>query len=184
MDDKQIVELFLERSEDAIAESDRKYGRYILFIAKNVLSDDEDAREVQNDTYLRTWDSIPPERPASLRSYLGAICRNLALSRYRRKYAEKRQGCVDIAIDELADCLPDESDGDRVASEMIADALNRFVAKLSARDRRIFVQRYWYMCSTDEIARENSMNKNTVVTILYRTRNELKAFLEKEGVNI
>lgn len=184
MDDKQIVELFWERSEDAIAETDRKYGRYILFIAKNVLSDDEDAREVQNDTYLRTWDSIPPERPASLRSYLGAICRNLALSRYRRKYAEKRRGCVDIAIDELADCLPDESDGDRVASEMIADALNRFVAELSARDRRIFVQRYWYMCSTDEIARENSMNKNTVVTILYRTRNELKAFLEKEGVNI
>ena len=184
MDDKQIVELFWERSEDAIAEADRKYGRYILFIAKNVLSDDEDAREVQNDTYLRTWDSIPPERPASLRSYLGAICRNLALSRYRRKYAEKRQGCVDIAIDELADCLPDESDGDRVASEMIADALNRFVAELSARDRKIFVQRYWYMCSTDEIARENFMNKNTVVTILYRTRNELKAFLEKEGVNI
>jgi RNA polymerase sigma-70 factor (ECF subfamily) len=91
---------------------------------------------------------------------------------------------VDIAIEELADCLPDESDGDRVASEIIADALNRFVAELSARDRRIFVQRYWYMCSTDEIARENSMNKNTVVTILYRTRNELKAFLEKEGVNI
>jgi RNA polymerase sigma-70 factor (ECF subfamily) len=184
MDDKQIVELFWERSEDAIAETDRKYGRYILFIAKNVLSDDEDAREVQNDTYLRTWDSIPPERPTALRAYVGAICRNLALSRYRRKYAEKRQGCVDIAIDELADCLPDESDGDRVASEMIADALNRFVAELSARDRRIFVQRYWYMCSTDEIARENSMNKNTVVTILYRTRNELKAFLEKEGVNI
>jgi RNA polymerase sigma-70 factor (ECF subfamily) len=184
MDDKRIVELFWERSEDAIAETDRKYGRYILFIAKNVLSDDEDAREVQNDTYLRTWGSIPPERPASLRSYLGAICRNLALSRYRRKYAEKRQGCVDIAIDELANCLPDESDGDRVASEMIADALNRFVAELSARDRKIFVQRYWYMCSTDEIARENSMNKNTVVTILYRTRNELKAFLEKEGVNI
>jgi RNA polymerase sigma-70 factor (ECF subfamily) len=184
MDDKRIVELFWERSEDAIAETDKKYGRYILFIAKNVLSDDEDAREVQNDTYLRTWDSIPPERPTALRAYVGAICRNLALSRYRRKYAEKRQGCVDIAIEELADCLPDESDGDRVASEIIADALNRFVAELSARDRRIFVQRYWYMCSTEQIARDNSMNRNTVTTVLYRTIEKLRAFLEKEGVFI
>lgn len=184
MDDKQIVELFWERSEDAIAETDRKYGRYILFIAKNVLSDDEDAREVQNDTYLQTWNSIPPERPTALRAYVGAICRNLALSRYRRKYAEKRQGCVDTAIEELADCLPDGNDSDRVASERIGDALNRFLEGLEPNERKVIVLRYWYMCSIDRIAEECSMNKNTVATVLFRKRRELKAFLEKEGVNI
>lgn len=85
MDDKQIIDLFWQRSENAIAETDKKYGRYILYIANNLLSDGEDAREVQNDTYLRAWNSMPPEYPARLRSYIGAICRNLSLDRYRRK---------------------------------------------------------------------------------------------------
>ena len=184
MEDKQIVDLFWERSEDAIARTDQKYGRYLLFIAKNVLSDDEDAREVQNDTYLRTWNSIPPERPTRFRSYIGAICRNLSLDRYRERMAEKRSGGIEVAIDELAECVPDTRECDEAASKLIADALNRFVAELSVRDRKIFVQRYWYMCSTEQIARENAINKNTVVTVLYRTRKDLKAFLEKEGVNI
>ena len=108
MDDKQIIDLFWQRSESAIAETDKKYGRYILYIATNLLSDGEDAREVQNDTYLRAWNSMPPEYPARLRSYIGAICRNLSLDRYRRKKAEKRGGCIEVAIDELAECIPDE----------------------------------------------------------------------------
>ncbi len=93
MDDKQIIDLFWQRSEDAIAETDKKYGRYILYIATNLLSDGEDAREVQNDTYLRAWNSMPPEYPTRLRSYIGAICRNLSLDRYRKKKAEKRMHC-------------------------------------------------------------------------------------------
>lgn len=184
MDDKRIVELFWERSENAIAETDKKYGRYILYIASNVLSDDEDAREVQNDTYLRTWNSLPPERPANLRSYVGTICRNLSLDRYRRKRAEKRGGCIEVAIDELSECIPDTRECDEAESERIADALNRFISGLNVKQRRIFVQRYWYMCSIEQIAREHSMNQNTVTTVLYRTREKLKTFLEKEGVFI
>lgn len=184
MDDKQIIDLFWQRSESAIAETDKKYGRYILYIANNLLSDGEDAREVQNDTYLRAWNSMPPEYPTRLRSYIGAICRNLSLDRYRKRNAEKRRGCVEVAIDELAECIPDERERDEAESERIADALNRFVAGLDERERRIFVQRYWYMCSTEQIARDNSMNRNTVTTVLYRTREKLRAFLEKEGVFI
>lgn len=184
MDDRQIVDLFWERSEEAISETDKKYGKYILCIANNVLSDNEDAREVQNDTYLRVWNSIPPERPTLFRSYIGAVCRNLSLDRYRNRRAEKHSGFIEVAIDELAECIPDESERDEANGGNIADALNRFVAALSQRDRIIFVQRYWYMCSIEQIANDNSINKNTVATVLRRTRINLKAFLEKEGVFI
>ena len=184
MEDKKIVDLYWMRSESAISETDKKYGKYCRYIAERILESEEDAREVQNDTYLRAWNSMPPEYPTRLRSYIGAICRNLSLDRYRKRNAEKRSGCIEVAIDELAECIPAERERDEAESERIADALNRFVAGLDARDRRVFVQRYWYMCSTEQIARDNSMNRNTVTTVLYRTREKLRAFLEKEGVFI
>ena len=184
MEDSKIIELFWERSENAISEADAKYGKYCYSIAYNILYSDQDAEESVNDTYMDAWNSMPPEYPTRLRSYIGAICRNLSLDRYRKKNAEKRRGCVEVAIDELAECIPDTKERDEAESERIADALNRFVAGLDERERRIFVQRYWYMCSTEQIARDNSMNRNTVTTVLYRTREKLRAFLEKEGVFI
>ena len=183
MDDKTIIELFLNRSEQAISETDRKYGRYILRIAHNILENDEDAGEVQNDTYLRVWDTIPPERPVILRAYVGTISRNLSLDRYRAKYSQKRCA-VTLAIDELGECVPDGSDADEAEGERIADALNRFVASLDTRTRKMFVLRYWYMFSIEQIARELSIKKSTTATILFRTRKELKEFLEKEEIYV
>ena len=124
MDDFSFIELYWKRNEDAIAETAKAHGRFCFGVSMNIVGNKADAEKCVNDTYLRTWNSIPPERPTTLRTYVGAICRNLALSRYRRKYAEKRQGCVDTAIEELADCLPDGNDGDRVACVRIGDALN------------------------------------------------------------
>lgn len=183
MDDKTIIELFWNRSEQAISETDKKYGRYILRIARNILENDEDASEVQNDTYLRVWDTVPPQRPDILRAYVGTISRNLSLDRYRAKYSQKR-GTPTVAIDELGECVPDGSDADEAESARIADALNRFVGELDTRERKIFVLRYWYMFSIEQIAREMSMKKNTVATILFRTRKELKEFLEKEEIYV
>ena len=183
MDDKRIIELFWERSEQAIAETDKKYGKYILHIARNILENDEDACEVQNDTYMRVWDTIPPNRPDILRAYVGTISRNLSLDRYRQKYSQKR-GVVSVAIDELGECISDTSASDETESARICDALNRFVAQLPARTRKIFVLRYWYMFSIEQIACEHSMKNNTVTTILFRTRKELKKFLEKEEISV
>ena len=184
MQDSLIIELYNQRDEKAIVATQDKYGAYCMTIAYNILADRLDSEECVNDTYLRAWNSMPPEYPTRLRSYIGAICRNLSLDRYRKKNAEKRRGCVEVAIDELAECIPDERERDEAESERIADALNRFVAGLDERERKVFVQRYWYMCSTEQIARDNSMNRNTVTTVLYRTREKLRAFLEKEGVFI
>ncbi len=183
MDDKTIIELFFNRSDQAISETDKKYGRYILRIARNILENDEDAGEVQNDTYLRVWDTVPPERPAILRAYVGTISRNLSLDRYRAKYSQKRYAPT-VAIEELGECVPDGNDADEVEREKIADALNRFVGELDMRERKIFVLRYWYMFSIEQIAREMSMKKNTVATLLFRARKELKVFLEKEEIYV
>ena len=183
MDDKQIVELFWERSEDAITQTDIKYGKYVLYIADNVLHDTEDAKEVQNDTYLRVWETVPPKRPNALKAYVGCICRNLSISRYRAKNAEKR-GTLELALDELGDCVPDEASDEQARGDTIADALNRFVGDLPARTRKIFVMRYWYLCTVAQIAEECSMNPNTVSTLLFRTRKELKEFLEKECIYV
>ena len=181
MDDKQIIDLYLERSESAISETDKKYGRYCHYIAYNILQNDEDAKEIVNDSYLTTWNTIPPNRPESLKAYVGTICRRLSLNRYNAQNTQKRKGQVSLCLDELSECISDESSDDIVDTVALKDALNRFVSALPEKAQRIFVKRYWYASSISEISKEYFMKESSVTVLLLRTRKKLKTFLEREG---
>ena len=186
MDDVQILDLYWARSEDAIKETAKQYGKYCHFIAYSILHNEEDSEECVNDTYLKAWDVIPPKRPNRLSTFLGKITRNLALDRHKHSYAEKRgEGCVLLAIEELQTCLQERSgeSEEKITDELaLADALNRFLASLKPERRKIFMRRYWYFNSVKEIAADFGIGESKVKMLLLRTRKELGAFLEKEGV--
>ena len=186
MEDKQIIALYFARSESAIAETDKKYGRYCHYIAYQILDSNEDAEEIVNDTWLRTWNTIPPQRPEPLKAYVGRISSNLALDRYDERHAAKRGGGqLPAVLDELAECIPDHADGgDMGESIALRDALNRFLSSLPRKTRNVFVRRYWYAAPIAEIAREFAMKESTVAMLLLRTRNKLKEFLSKEGFDV
>jgi RNA polymerase sigma-70 factor (ECF subfamily) len=180
MEDKRIVDLYWMRAESAISETDKKYGKYCRYIAERILESEEDAREVQNDTYLQVWNTVPPERPNSLRAYLGAICRNLSLNRYEASHAQKRGGEVSLALDELSECIADREEQDDI-NERLCELLDSFLATLPKRTRRVFLRRYWYASSISEIAKDYGMSENNVTVMLHRTRKALADILQKEG---
>ena len=182
MDDKSIIELYFARSEDAIAETSRKYGKYCRYIAMSVLGNEQDAEEIENDTYLRIWNSIPPNKPDPLKPYVGRVARNLALDRYDGKNAQKR-GEPTLALEELSECI---SDGDGEIGERIAlrVALDSFLGSLEKRTRVVFMQRYFYLCPIGEIAKRNGMKASAVTMLLFRTRKKLKEHLDKEGIEL
>ena len=184
MDDSKIIELYMDRSEQAISETDRKYGRYCHYIAYNILHNDEDSEECVNDTYLRTWNSIPPKRPNKLQTFLGKITRNLSLNKYEKQSAEKRgSGQIPLILDELTECIPADRNSETLVEDMvIKETLDRFLENLSADARKIFVRRYWYMSSVKEIAEEYGLSESKVTVTLFRTRQKLKTVLEKEGI--
>ena len=184
MEDYQIVDLYWARSESAITETAAKYGRYCYSIAYGILRDDEDCKECVNDTWMSAWGAMPDQRPNRLPPFLGRITRNLSLKRWERKSAEKRgAGQVPLALDELGDCIPVEGDADRIADDIaLTDALNKFLASLSEDKRKIFMRRYWYFSPVAQIAADYGISESRVKMTLLRCRNELKKFLEKEGV--
>lgn len=182
MEDSQIIELFFQRSPDALSYAVGKYGRLCARVAGNILSSAEDAEECVNDAYLALWDSIPPGRPKSLGGYMATLVRNTCLSRWRKEHAEKRGGGqVEVALDELAECLPDASS---VAREYEAKALrqeiDQFLRTLSQDDRLIFLYRYWLMQSAPEIAQRFGWSTSRIGSSLHRSRKKLKAHLSKE----
>ena len=179
--DAEIVELYFARSEEAIVQSDRKYGKACHHIAYNILYSDQDAEECVNDTWLRAWNAIPPERPAALGAWLSAVTRRLALSRYDYKTAAKRYGGIQTSLDELAECVPDGSItlADDVAMGLI---INSFLESLPTRTRMVFMRKYWYMDSVEGIADAMGMSVSAVKVILYRTRKKFRAWLDKEGI--
>lgn len=183
MEDKQIVDLYWARSEQAITETDKKYGRYCHYIAYQILSDHEDAEEIVNDTYLKTWNTVPPNRPDPLKGYVGMISNQLALDRYDHQTAKKRGGGqVPLVLGELADCIPDGDSGEDIGvSVALRDALRRFLGTLPPKTRNIFVRRYWYVTPISEIAKEFGMKESAVAMLMLRTRMKLKEFLGKEG---
>ena len=181
MDDVQIIELYWERSEDAIKETDKKYGKYCYYIANRILEDGEDAKEIQNDTYLRVWNTIPPKRPSFFKSYIGTIARNLSLNRYEQIHSQKRGGRLALVLDELSECVADSASEDGSANARLTEALNRFLESLPSKTRAIFMRRYFYASDVCEIANEYAMSENGVSVLLFRTRKKLKDFLEKEG---
>ena len=183
MDDRLIVDLYFARSEKAISETDKKYGRYCRYIASNILHSDTEAEECVDDAYMNTWSAIPPERPNSLRAFVGRITRNLALNRYEHKRAQKRYAGIVAALDEIEELIsaPEESIVDTMA---LRDSINEFLGTLTRKSRIIFVKRYWYLASIKEIADVIGASESSVKVSLHRTRCELKEFLEKKGITI
>ena len=184
MDDRQIIELYNERSETAISETADKYGKYCYYIAYHILYNEQDSEECVNDTYLRTWESIPPQYPNKLSAFLGKITRNLALNRYRYYKSEKRgYGQTALVLDELQECIPASGSTEQAVEEkLLVEVLNRFLHELSIEKRMMFLRRYWYMSSIKEIAEDYEISEGNVKMTLLRIRNKLKQTLEKEGI--
>ena len=185
MTDEEILDLFFERSEQAISELAKKHAAAVGAVALHILGDREDAEECVNDTWLAAWNSIPPQRPAPLRTYVCRIARNLATKRYHANAAEKRDSRYDLALDELAECVPDSSGvEDAVAARELAAAISRFLDTLSYEDRFVFMRRYWYADSLPEIAKMAGMRYGAAAVRLHRVREKLKKYLLKEGVPV
>ena len=183
MEDSKIIDLFLERSEQAISELERKYGASVRSTAAHILSDRQDVEECVNDAYLGVWNSVPPHRPDPLVSYVCKIARNLAVNRYHANTARKRGGGYALALDELEECIPS---GVNVETELeakeLTEAINRFLAEQSREDRFLFLRRYWYADSVAELAALSGSSANRVSVRLFRIREKLRKFLKKEGL--
>lgn len=183
MEDKEIIELYFARSEDAIVQTARKYGDFCRSVAGNILRSDGDRDECVQDAYYRAWQTIPPERPVSLRAYLACLTRSISLSRWRREHAEKRGGRQFLlSLDELAECIASGEETAAVDRLALTDALNHFLAELRPQDRRIFLQRYWYFRSVREIADDCGVGESAVKVSLHRSRLALRKLLEQEGI--
>lgn len=184
MDDNLIIDLYWARSESAIGETDKKYGSYLGTIAYNILYSHEDAGEAVNDTYLRAWDSMPPERPNILSAYLAKITRRISLNKRRNQRAEKRGGGeINLVLDELSESIPSGfSVEQEVDAKALGEVLNRFLGNLKETERDMFLRRYWYMDSISDIAAVFGCGESKVKTTLYRTRQKLLATIESEGL--
>lgn len=187
MDDTQILDLYWQRDEHAIHETNCKYGAYCYSIANHILHNHEDSEECVNDTWIRTWNSIPPSRPQHFSLFLAKITRNLSFNRFQAKTAQKRgEGEINFVLDELSECIATPSN-DIESTYLLSElksSINTFVHTLSKRDCNIFVRRYFFTESVAEIANHYGLTQNNVTVILSRTRNKLKKHLQKEGYHI
>ena len=184
MEDSQIIKLYFDRSEQAIQETDAKYGCYCYSIAYGILTNQEDAEESVSDTYLSAWNSMPPRRPPALAAFLGKITRNISIDRWRESRAFKRaEGQIEIALDELSECVSGTESAEETAirKEILA-SLNRFLGTLQETERSVFLCRYWYLDSTEEIAEKSGFTVSKVKSMLHRIRKRLYAQLEAEGL--
>jgi len=181
MDDNKILALYRERNEHAIEETAAKYGRLCLTVATNLLASPEDANECVNDTWLALWNSIPPEEPENLTAYICRITRNLALNRLRLANTAKRAAGAEISIHELEEILPDTRQQPQPDAQELGRLINAFLHTEKPAARDVFVRKYWFFDSVSEIARQYGYSENKVKSMLFRTRNKLKAYLKKEG---
>ena len=186
MKDNEIIELYWNRDEAAIAATADTYGNYCYSIAYNILYNNEDTQECVNDTWLNAWKSIPPQRPNRLSTYLGKITRNLSLNRYKLLTAQKRgKGQVELALSELEGCVPAQLDMDQITDEMVlVNAIETFLRAQTRTERNIFIGRYWYLYPIRDLAGAYRMSESKVVSMLHRMRNKLKLHLEKEGISL
>lgn len=184
-DDEKIIELYWQRNENAIAATSEKYGNYCVSIANNILTLKEDAEECVNDTWLHAWNAIPPHRPPRLAYFLGKITRELAINRYKARFAQKRgEGEYALALDELADFLTTPSDTVEQAFELklIGKAISNFLRKQPNQYADIFIRRYYHLCSIKQITNEFAISESKAKSILFRLRKKLYAYLESEGL--
>lgn len=182
MDDKMIIDLFFNRSENAINETDLKYGKNCLKLSFNILNNIKDAEECVNDSYLGLWNAIPPATPNPFSTYLYKIVRNISLNCYRRNSAWKRNGEYDLSVEELTPYLSsDVSVESIIESAELKKYIEHFLTKLSLENRVIFIRRYWFFDSYQDIAERMGMSQKNVSVRLARIRKELKKFLEESG---
>ena len=180
--DKEIIELFFERSEQAVAALSGKYGAAVRCIALNILGSRQDAEECENDVYLGCWNSIPPQRPDPLKTYVCRIARNIAVTRYHANTAQKRNSMYDAAFEELAECIPDKfSVESEIETAELTAAINTFLAELKPEERVMFVRRYWFSDSVADIAATLGLRENLVSVRLFRVRKKLYCYLTEEG---
>lgn len=182
MDDQAIVQLYWNRSEAAIAETDRKYGHYCFSIAHNILNNTEDSQECVSDTYLAAWRAMPPKKPAILSTFLGKITRRLSIDRWRTRTAYKRGGGeLPLALEELGDCAGGETPEAALQRRELALRFNDFLSTLPETERSVFLCRYWYLDSVGKISETFGFSQSKVSTMLHRTRKKLRSVLKKEG---
>ncbi len=182
--DEAIIEMYFLRDECAIAESDAAYGAYCLAVANNILPSREDARECVNDTWLRAWNSIPPQRPSVLRLFFTKITRNLAYNKARENGAAKRGGELHAALDELEGVIGESCIERHIESSELTRIINEFLATLDVRERGVFVRRYFFVEATRDIAQRYAISNANVLTVLSRTRKKLRRHLEREGYTL
>lgn len=183
MDDKSIVDLYFSRNQDAITQTDKKYGRYCYSIAYNILTNKQDAEESVSDTYMTAWSTIPPRRPSVLSTFLGKITRHIAIDRWRERSASKRGGGeVTLALEELEECIAGHQNLEmEFERKELLRAYVKFLDTLPVTERRVFLCRYWYVDSIDSISEKFGFSQSKVKTMLYRTRNKLRKALWEEG---
>lgn len=184
MDDRRIIELFFARSEQAVQALSAKYGRLCRTIARGILADPRDAEECENDTWMRVWNSIPPDCPEHLDAYVGRITRNLAINRLKFDSRKKRGGELESIHAEMHDCIPDVHDVEATADDTVLQCIRAFLERQSPRDRALFLRRYFYLESVQELAAPFGMTASAVSTRLGRMRAKLKLELEKEGITL
>jgi len=185
MQAEQIIELYWNKDERAITESDRHYGAYCRHIAMNILNSREDAEECVNDTWYRTWESIPPQRPNSLAAFFGRIVRNLSISRYRSSHAQKRFDGITTLLSELDECIPARSSvAQEVEGRLLSEILDCWLASLPKDDRILFMRRYWFGEQVNALAKERNVTQNQMAQRMLRLRKSLRSVLEQEGIEL
>lgn len=185
MDDRSIVDLYLQRDETAVKETQTKYGSYCYTIANNILSIHEDAEECVNDTLVSAWNKIPPIIPKSLKAFLGKLVRDISLSRYRANHAQKRYGGLEVMLDELEECIPSEFDvQEKLDQQNLDDLINDWLGSLSHVDRVLFIKRYYYGETVKNLAKLQVCTENQMAQRMLKLRNSLKSFLISKGVSI
>lgn len=186
MEDRQIVKLYFDRDENAIRQTQLKFGKRILGISKNITGSPLTAEEVENDTYLRAWENIPPADPADyLFAFLARIARNLSISVCRERSALKRAAVLVELSDEMEECLPSRSNvEDDADGDLLLELINKFLFSKDETRRNIFMRRYWYLDSIKQIAKRFGISESSAKTTLFRMRAELREFLENQGFEI
>ena len=182
MEDDRIIDLFFQREQRGIAETQQKYGNYLMAIAYRILGSNEDAEECVNDTLHQVWNRVPPERPSVFRMFLARFARNNAVNRYKAKHAKKRGGEeTALVLEELGECVAGNSNPEQSAmSDELTAAIRRFVRELPPREGDIFLRRYFFTESVTVISKKYGISPNNVSVVLNRTRKKLKEYLTKE----
>jgi len=184
MEDLQIIELYFERNENAIKETDTKYGRLCFRVANNILKNNEDSKECVSDTYLSTWNQIPPTRPSNFMAFLCKITRNLSLKRMKFLTAAKRTSETTVSFNEIEGYVSDDQLKGNISDIELGMIFSKFLWSQNAVARNVFIRRYWFFDSVSEIAVRYSFSESKVKSMLFHTRNRLRDYLRKEGIDV